>query len=66
MLAENLVEKPSEQYSAPEKPSIADRAGDDANTPLQDDVGKQNHFVRLLKKNLSSRRVFLSNFRLIV
>uniref|UniRef100_A0A6N2KFJ9 DNA helicase n=1 Tax=Salix viminalis TaxID=40686 RepID=A0A6N2KFJ9_SALVM len=37
MLAENLVEKPSELYSAPEKLSIADRAGDDANTPLQDD-----------------------------
>lgn len=45
MLAENLVEKPSELYSAPEKLSIADRAGDDANTPLQDDDGKQNHFV---------------------
>ncbi|KAI5593489.1 hypothetical protein BDE02_03G017100 [Populus trichocarpa] len=35
MLAENLVEKPPEQYFAPEKPSIADRVGDDANTPLQ-------------------------------
>ncbi|XP_073264263.1 protein PHOTOPERIOD-INDEPENDENT EARLY FLOWERING 1 isoform X3 [Populus alba] len=35
MLAENLVEKPPEQYFAPEKPSMADRVGDDANTPLQ-------------------------------
>ncbi|KAJ6947663.1 hypothetical protein NC651_002130 [Populus alba x Populus x berolinensis] len=35
MLAENLVDKPSEQYAAQDKPRIAYKKGDDANIPEQ-------------------------------
>ncbi|CAK7357000.1 unnamed protein product [Dovyalis caffra] len=35
MLAENLVDKPSEHHSAPDKLSIAYKEGDDANAPAQ-------------------------------
>ena len=61
MLAENLVDKPSEQYAAQDKPRIAYKKGDDANIPEQVNDGKQSHLVRLLVSYLDKRQISLPN-----
>ena len=59
MLAENLVDKPSELYAVPDKPRIAYEKGDDGNKHEQVNDGKHNHLVRLLVSYLGKRQIFL-------